>query len=261
MKDKKVIKKRLDIELADRGLAISREKAKAFIMAGEILLNGQVEIKPDKKVLPVDKIEVKVKNQYVSRGAFKLERAIKDFKYDLSGKKVVDIGISNGGFTDYMLKNGIEKVTGVDVNIDQVDYSLRKNNKMTLLKMNARFLKPHHIDFDPDLITIDVSFISIVKILEALIAFKGAEIISLVKPQFEAEKGKVGKGGVIKSDERRAEIVLRIKKELENMNYSVINFTKAGITGKKGNQEFFFNLKYGKNASIDDKMVLNEIKI
>lgn len=261
MTDKKVIKKRLDIELAERGLSPSKEKAKAFIMAGEILVNGQVTIKPDRKVLPTDTIERKVKNQYVSRGAFKLEKAIKDFKYDLRNKKVVDIGISNGGFTDYMLKNGIEKVTGVDVNIDQVDYSLRKNSKMKLLKMNARFLKPQHIGFDPDLITIDVSFISIVKILEALTAFKETEIISLVKPQFEEEKGKVGKGGVIKSEERRAEIVLRIKNELESMNYSVINFTKAGITGKKGNQEFFFNLKYGINASIDDKIVFDEIKV
>lgn len=259
MKEKKAKKKRLDIELTVRGLLNSIENAKAFIMAGEIFVNGQVEIKPYRNVLPTDIIEVKVKNQYVSRGAFKLEKAIKDFKYDLKGKKVVDIGISNGGFTDYMLKNGIDKVTGVDVNIDQVDYSLRKNRKLTLLKMNARLLRPQHISFHPDLITIDVSFISVVKILKALTAFKETGIISLIKPQFEAEKGKVEKGGVIKSDERRAKIVLRIKKELENMNYSVINFTKAGIAGKKGNQEFFFNLKYGKNTSISDKIILNEI--
>ncbi|MEN8154540.1 MAG: TlyA family RNA methyltransferase [Acidobacteriota bacterium] len=255
----KAKKQRLDIELTERGHTTSREKAKAFIMAGEVFVNDQVEIKPDRQVSSADKIEVKVKNQYVSRGAFKLEKAIKDFNFDLRRKKVLDIGISNGGFADYMLKNGIDRITGVDVNINQVDYSLRKNDKVTLLKMNARFLKPQHIGFKPELITIDVSFISVTKIFEALVDFEDVEIISLIKPQFEAEKGRVGKGGVIKSVEKRVEIVLRIKKELEKMNYSIINFTKAGIAGKKGNQEFFFHLKYGINDSIDDKIIINGI--
>jgi len=252
---------RLDIELVNRELFTSVEDAAPYIMAGEVLINGQVIYKRDHKTSSEDVITIKKKNEYVSRGAYKLSSAVKEFGIIVKGKKIVDVGISNGGFSDLLLQMGADSVLGVDVNINQVDYKLRKNPRVTLLKKNARYLTETDIDFTPDLCTIDVSFISIIKILKALVKFGSIDIIALIKPQFEVEKGGSGKGGIIESPEKRVEILLNVKQSAEEAGFSVIGFTTAGIQGRKGNQEYFFYMKYGQNISIDDKIIENGIKI
>ncbi|MEN8223241.1 MAG: TlyA family RNA methyltransferase [Acidobacteriota bacterium] len=252
-------KTRLDIELVQRKIFGSAEEAAPYIMAGEVLVNGQVIYKRDHKTGRDDVISIKKKNEYVSRGAYKLGSAVKKFNIAVKGKKVVDIGISNGGFSDLLLQMDADSVLGIDVNINQVDYKLRKDDRVTLLKKNARYLTESDIDFEPGLFTIDVSFISVIKILEPLVKFGTVDIIALIKPQFEVEKGGSEKGGIIRSSEKRRDILLSVKKRAEETGYAVIGFTTAGIQGRKGNQEYFFYLKYGQNNSIDDKIIENGI--
>lgn len=254
-------KNRLDAEIVKRGLVSTLEKAKAFVMAGEILVDGQVVIKADTKVTADNIIAIKEKYPYVSRGAAKIEKAFKDFSINIKGFKVVDIGISTGGFTDYMLQKGAETAAGVDVNIRQVDDGLKKNKRLILIKKNARNLQPADIPFDPDFIAVDVSFISVIKILPALSVFKKARVLTLVKPQFEAKKEDVEKGGIIREKEKRLEILLDLKKKIEGLNYAVTGFTTAGVRGKKGNREFFFLLEYGKKHSINDTILTHEYEI
>ncbi len=261
VKNRKEKKTRLDAEVVKRGLVPSLEKAKAFIMAGEILVDGQVVYKADTNVSGAAVIEIKEKYPYVSRGASKIEAAFNEFNLKVKGKKVLDIGISTGGFTDYMLQHGAERAAGVDVNIQQVDDKLKQIEKLTLIKANARDLGPGHIPFDPDLITMDVSFISVTKILPALSPFKNAKVLTLIKPQFEARRENVTKGGVIREEEKRIEILLDVKKKIQQLNYAVTGVIPAGVTGKKGNLEYFFLLEYGKKESINDTMVTHAIKI
>jgi 23S rRNA (cytidine1920-2'-O)/16S rRNA (cytidine1409-2'-O)-methyltransferase len=246
---------RLDEALVCRGQVAEREKAAALIMAGEVRVNGQVQVKADRLVSGEDTITIQRKYPYVSRGAFKLAKAIENFAIVVPGLKILDLGISTGGFSDYLLQCGADAVVGVDVNISQVDYGLRRNPRLQLLKKNARFLQKRDIPFEPDLIIMDLSFISITVILPALAVFPRAKILALVKPQFEAAKGQVGKGGVIRDPQARREIVLQLKKRVEGMGFAVSGFTRSGLKGKKGNQEYFFILEYGKKKSIDDTMI------
>ena len=257
----KVTKNRLDAEVVKRGLVSTTKKAKAFIMAGEILVNEEVAYKADTLVTADHHIKIKEKYPYASRGASKIEKAFKEFSIDVKGKKVVDIGISTGGFTDYMLQKGAETAAGVDVNIDQVDDKLKQNKNLKLTEANARNLKKEDIGFEPDLITMDVSFISVTKILPALSVFKNARIVTLIKPQFEIKKEKVEKGGIIREKEKRIEILMELKKKIQRLNYAVTGFTPAGVKGRKGNQEYFFLLEYGKKESINDKIVTHAIGI
>lgn len=251
----KTPKNRLDEEVVKRGLAPSLEKARAFIMAGEILVNGQVVSKADAIVTPDRLVEIKEKSPYASRGAAKIEKPFAEFAIAVKGMKVVDIGISTGGFTDYMLQNGAEAAVGVDVNIRQVDDRLKKEPRLVLLEKNARFLEPGDIPFEPDLITMDVSFISVTRILPALSAFKKARILTLIKPQFEARREDVEKGGVIREKDKRVEILLELKRKIQQLNYAVTGFTSAGVKGRKGNREYFFLLEYGKKDSINDTII------
>jgi 23S rRNA (cytidine1920-2'-O)/16S rRNA (cytidine1409-2'-O)-methyltransferase len=258
----KPIKNRLDEEVVKRGLAPSKEKASAMIMAGDILVDHQVVYNSDKIVTPDHCIELKEKFSYVSRGALKIEKALRDFSIDIEDLKVLDIGISTGGFTDYMLKNGAGRVTGVDVNIQQVDDRLKQNNRLKLIKSNARNeadLTADKIGFEPDLITIDVSFISVTKILPALGQFKKSLILVLIKPQFEAKRENVDKGGIVREKQKRLQVLLDLKQQIINLNFFVKDFTSAGTKGRKGNQEYFFLLGYGKKPSINDKIITHEI--
>jgi 23S rRNA (cytidine1920-2'-O)/16S rRNA (cytidine1409-2'-O)-methyltransferase len=252
---------RLDQALVMRGLVADKEKAVALIMAGEVRVNEQMLDKPDRQVAVDDNITIQKKHPFVSRGAFKLEKAINAFAIAVPGLKILDLGISTGGFSDYLLKCGAAAIIGVDVNTSQVDYNLRQDPRLLLLKKNVRFLKKDDIPFEPQLIIMDLSFISITMILPVLIVFAKAKILALVKPQFEAVKGQVGKGGVIRDPEKRLAIVLQLKKRIENMNFAVKGFTRAGLKGKKGNQEYFFLLEYGKLKSIDDTMISDAAEI
>lgn len=263
MKNKQV-KNRLDEEVLKRGLAPSKEKANAMIMAGDVLVDHQVVYNPDKIVTPDHCVELKEKFPYVSRGGLKIEKALRDFSIDIKDLKVLDIGISTGGFTDYMLKNGADRVTGVDVNIQQVDDGLKQNKRLKLIKANARNeadLTADKIGFKPDLITIDVSFISVVKILPPLAQFKKAQIVVLIKPQFEAKRENVDKGGIVREKDKRLQVLLDLKQRIIDLNFCVKDFTSAGVKGRKGNREYFFLLGYGKKPSINDKIIAHEIEI
>jgi 23S rRNA (cytidine1920-2'-O)/16S rRNA (cytidine1409-2'-O)-methyltransferase len=251
----KKVKLRLDAVLVSRGLAPSREKALALIMAGDIRVEGQVVQKPDVRILPDSAIVIRQRYPYVSRGAFKIEKAIRDFSIELRGKRVLDVGISTGGFTDFLLKHGASEIMGVDVSLTQVDQKVKNDPRVKLIEKNARYLKKTDLAWEPDLIVMDVSFISILKILPALAPFEKSAILALIKPQFEAEKGRVGKRGVIQSKERRLDILLRLKKRIEAIPFSVKAVTAAGIKGKKGNQEYFLLLEYGKTGSVDDTII------
>jgi len=258
---KKQKKKRLDQALLLKGLARDLKEAQALIMAGEVRVNGQVATKPDRPLAAGDDIQVKKSHPFVSRGAFKIEKAIREFAIEVPGRKVLDIGISTGGFSDCLFQCGADEICGVDVNISQVDYGLRQNPRLRLLKKNARFLQKEDIPFAPDLIIMDLSFISIAKILPVLAVFPQAKILSLVKPQFEAPKGSVGKGGVVHDREQRLQILLKLKHEIESLDFAVLGCVPSGIKGRKGNQEYFFLLQSGKNNSIDDKMITHAHEI
>jgi len=254
-------KVRLDLELVKREMAPSREKAQALVMAGEVAVDDQIVMKSDKHVSRESKIEIKQRYPFVSRAAFKIQKAIEIFDIDPRGMKIVDIGISTGGFSDFLLKRGADSIIGIDVNIEQVDYNLRQNSRLKLLKKNARYLSRSDIQVDPDLITIDVSFISLTKIIPVLKVFKQSSILALVKPQFEAEKSEVSKGGVIKNRPAIVRAILKVKSIIEQNGFAVIGFTPAGIKGKKGNQEYFFLLVYGNKNTISDTIIENEIEI
>ncbi|MGD2085596.1 MAG: TlyA family RNA methyltransferase [Candidatus Aminicenantes bacterium] len=263
MKNKQV-KNRLDEEVVKRGLAPSKEKANAMIMAGDVLVDHQVVYKSDKIVTPDHCVQLKEKFPYVSRGALKIEKALRDFSIDIKDLQVLDIGISTGGFTDYMLKNGALGVTGVDVNIQQVDDRLKQDNRLKLIKANARKeadLTVDNIGFEPDLITMDVSFISVIKILPVLVRFKRAQIVLLIKPQFEAKRENVDKGGIVREKKKRLQVLLDLKQQIIDLNFFVKDFTPAGVKGRKGNREYFFLLGYGKKPSINDKIIAHEIDI
>lgn len=257
-------KNRLDNELVERGLAPSKEKAAALVMAGDVLLEGQVVYKAGTTVSDANRIQLKEKFPYASRGALKIEKAFKEFGIQITGANALDVGISTGGFSDYMLQHGALQVTGVDVNIKQVDYRLRQNNRLKLIEANARdprTLSKEKIGFQPDIITIDVSFISVTRILPALSQFPGAKIICLIKPQFEARREAVGKGGVIREKKQQAEILLDLKQRISDLGYGLTAVIPAGVKGRKGNQEYFFLLEYGKKSSINDTIVADATEL
>ncbi|TFG76932.1 MAG: TlyA family RNA methyltransferase [Chrysiogenales bacterium] len=258
---KKQKKIRLDQAMLIRHLALNLKEAQALIMAGEVRVEGQMADKPDRQINAGDAIQIEKNHPYVSRGAFKIEKAIQELAIDVRGLKVLDVGISTGGFSDCLFQLGAAEICGLDVNISQVDYGLRQNPRLCLLKKNARFLMKEDVPFEPDLIIMDLSFISITKILPVLAVFSKARILSLIKPQFEASRGSVGKGGVVRDREQRLRILLRLKHQIENLDFAVLAWALSGIKGRKGNQEYFFLLQSGKKNSIDDKMISNACEI
>jgi len=235
-------KQRLDLELVQRSLAPSREKARALIMAGEVLVDRQVKLKASDMVGQDQEILLRKRYPYVSRGAFKLQKALEEFNIDPRDFKVLDIGVSTGGFADLLLQKGAREVQGIDVNIQQVDVSLRNNDRVTLLKKNARYLAATDLVFEPDLVVIDVSFISVLKILNALTFLKKGVVLALIKPQFEGSPREVKKGGVIRDARVLEDILFRTRGRIEGMGWKVNGTVRAGIRGRKGNQEFFFLL-------------------
>ncbi|MFC1517227.1 TlyA family RNA methyltransferase [Candidatus Margulisiibacteriota bacterium] len=240
-------KARLDVLLTEKGLAESRNKAQALIMSGNVLVNEKKIDKPGTSV-PIDGI-IRIlgdNNPYVSRGGLKLEGALKEFKYDPKDKVVLDVGASTGGFTDCLLQKGAKHVIALDVGHNQIDYKLRKDPRVTVIeKYNARDLKPEDLKSTPDLVVMDVSFISITKILPALknILSSGADIISLVKPQFEAGKEQVEKGGLINDPLVQQQVLGDITKAAADLGFTILDTCTSPITGKDGNKEFFIHLK------------------
>ncbi|MFB6290931.1 MAG: TlyA family RNA methyltransferase [Candidatus Bipolaricaulia bacterium] len=240
-------KERLDVLLTERELCKSREKAKREIMAGNVYVSGQLKDKPGKQVPTSSEITVeRDEERYVSRGGKKLEAALEDFGLDVEGFNVLDIGASTGGFTDCLLENGAKKVWALDVGKGQLDWSLRqKENVVPIEGKNARYLKPDEISTVMDLVTIDVSFISLELILpnaNQLLRPDG-KIISLVKPQFEAGPENVEKGGVVTDPEIHKEVLMKIKRSAAEEGLTVEGCTFSPIQGKSSsNIEYFYML-------------------
>ena len=246
MSNKPYSKARLDMMLFEKGFVDSREKAKALIIAGEVLVNGIVTDKAGAQVQSDAELTIKNKMPFVSRGGLKLEQAVKDFNIEMDGKITMDVGASTGGFTDCMLQHGAVKVYAVDVGYGQFDWRLRNHERVILLeKTNIRYLDKDLVTDKIDIAAIDVSFISLTKVIPNVLEFMkpGGKIAALIKPQFEAERKDVGKGGVVKEESKRLEIVEMIKAWAESIGLEVIGTTTSPIKGPKGNVEYLIYLK------------------
>ena len=242
-------KKRLDVAMMEQGLAESRQKAQAIIMAGQVYVNGQ---KVDKAGAPVTEdsvIEVRGKTlRYVSRGGLKLEKAMQCWPITLEGKVCADIGASTGGFTDCMLQNGASKVFAVDVGYNQLDWRLRTHPQVVCMeRTNARYLTREQIPEELEFFSVDVSFISLNLILPALrpLMKDGGQAVCLVKPQFEAGKDKVGKKGVVRDPQVHLEVLEHFLDHAKNADFAVKDITFSPIKGPEGNIEYLGYLQAG----------------
>ena len=233
---------RLDQLLVQRGLVESREKAQRLVRAGMVRINDQPANKPGHQYLDDADLFVKEKEKYVSRGGLKIEGAGKEFKFDLEGTVCLDIGSSTGGFTDFMLQNGAVKVYAVDCGTNQLHYKLREDPRVVVMEnTNARYLTTEDIPEQADFCSIDTSFISLTKILPPLkiLMKSGGHIISLIKPQFEAGKDQVGKGGVVRDPAIHEEVIEKIKRfGTEELGFEWLGLCTSPITGPAGNVEF-----------------------
>ncbi len=240
--EKSAKKIRLDALLVERGLADSRRKAQAMILAGQVLVAGQKLDKAGARVANGTPVEILGPAQrFVSRGGEKLEGALEDFRVCVDGKVCLDIGASTGGFTDCLLQRGAARVYAVDVSPSQLAWQLRQDGRVVAVERNARYLKPEDIGGAVELVTVDVSFISVTKILAALLplALPGAEFLILVKPQFELERGAVGRGGIIRDPKLHARAVERVRTAAEAAGLEVLGVRPSRLAGAEGNQEFF----------------------
>ena len=235
-------KERLDILLVDRGIITSRERAKTSIMAGKVFVDGRRVDKAGEKVPVTANIEYKgEKLPYVSRGGLKLEKAMKNFPITLEGKVCMDIGASTGGFTDCMLQNGASKVFSIDVGYGQFAWKLRTDERVVCMeRTNIRYVKPEDLGELVDFASIDVSFISLKKIMPATVELlkDNGEVVALIKPQFEAGKEKVGKKGVVRDIEVHKEVVFGIIDYLIEHNLNVLGVSYSPIKGPEGNIEY-----------------------
>lgn len=242
-------KKRLDVALVEQGLAESRQKAQALIMAGQVYVNGQKETKAGAPVGEEAAVEVRGKAlPYVSRGGLKLEKAIALWPISLSGAVCADIGASTGGFTDCMLQNGAKLVYAVDVGYNQLDYRLRTHPQVVCMeRTNARYLTREQIPEALDFFSVDVSFISLSLILPALgpLLRDGGQGVCLVKPQFEAGKEKVGKKGVVRDPAVHREVLERFLNHAAQAGFTVKDITFSPIRGPEGNIEYLGYLEKG----------------
>jgi 23S rRNA (cytidine1920-2'-O)/16S rRNA (cytidine1409-2'-O)-methyltransferase len=237
-------KKRLDVLVVERGLADSREKAQAMILAGEVRVNGARSDKAGTQVTTDARIEITgTSAKYASRGGLKLEGALEDLGINVSGKTCLDIGASTGGFTDCLLAHGARRVYAVDVTPEQMVWRLQQDARVKQIEQNARNLRPEQVPEPADLITVDVSFISVAKVLPAVVAAAGphAEFMILVKPQFELDRGDVGRGGIVRDAALHARAIERVRAAAEADGLQVESVRPSRLTGAEGNQEFFLH--------------------
>ena len=257
------MKERLDVLLTERGFFESREKAKAVIMAGEVFVNGQREDKAGSKFDREVEIEVKGKTlKYVSRGGLKLEKAIEVYKPVLEGKVCIDIGSSTGGFTDCMLQNGAAKVYAIDVGTNQLAWKLREDPRVVSMeKTNIRYVTEDDLPDKADFASVDVSFISLTKVLPAAVNLlkPGAEMVCLIKPQFEAGREKVGKKGVVREKSTHIEVIENCFEYARENNFSVEELEFSPVKGPEGNIEYLYHLVKNKKeeSNIDIEAVVN----
>ena len=236
------MKKRLDVLLVEQGLADSREKAKAIIMSGIVYVDNNKEDKAGTTFEETAKVEVRGNTlKYVSRGGLKLEKAMNNFGVTLDGKVCMDVGASTGGFTDCMLQNGAVKVYSVDVGHGQLAWKLRNDERVVCMeKTNIRYVTPEDIDDRVEFASIDVSFISLTKVLPAVkeLMTENGEIVCLIKPQFEAGREKVGKKGVVRELSTHIEVVQMIVDYVRNNGFRTLDLSYSPIKGPEGNIEY-----------------------
>lgn len=237
-------KRRLDSLLAERGLFSSRSRAAASIMAGEVLLGAgeRPARKAGELVEEDERLRVRARPEFVSRGGEKLANALDSTALDVRGRSALDVGASTGGFSDCLLQRGAERVVAVDVGYGLLAWRLREDPRVSLLeRTNARTLKPEMLPYVPDLAVIDVSFISLRKVLGAVLACMAPryDVLALVKPQFELERARVGKGGVVRDGAARREALESVGKSALELGARVVSYHSSGLAGPKGNQESF----------------------
>jgi len=251
-------KLRLDLLLHQNGYFESREKARAAVMAGQVKVNGLKAEKPGAAVDLEAKIEVTGGLPYVSRGGLKLEKALQSFGVDLQGKLVLDIGASTGGFTDCALQNGAARVYAVDVGYGQLAWKLRTDPRVvTLERTNIRKLDPGALEERPDFVTIDVSFISLAKVMPraALLAAGDARGIALIKPQFEAGRDKVGKRGVVRDPEVHRQVIANIFSLLSENGWGVLGLDYSPVRGPEGNIEYLLHFDFSGPCEPDPNLI------
>ena len=259
------MKERLDVLLVKRNLAVSREKAKAVIMAGEVYVDGQKEDKAGSMFQ--DSVHIEVRGNtlpYVSRGGLKLEKAMTHFGVSLEGKVCLDVGASTGGFTDYMLQNGAKRVYAVDVGHGQLDWKLRNDPRVVCMeKTNIRYVVPDDIGEQADFSSIDVSFISLTKVLLPVreLLGEGGEIVCLIKPQFEAGREKVGKKGVVRDPAVHLEVIEKIVDYAKSISFEILNLEFSPIKGPEGNIEYLLYLRRLKEGQESERMVFESAQI
>lgn len=246
--NKKINKIRLDLYMVANKLASSRERAKRIIMTGKVFVDNMVIDKPGTLIASDAAVICKEKDiPFVSRGGLKLDKAIKELKIDVNDLKCLDIGASTGGFTDCLIQNGAKKVYAVDVGYGQFDWQLRQDSRVVVIeRTNIRYMSYETIGEKLDLIVIDTSFISLKIVIPAAEKFmkQDSRILALIKPQFEAGKGKVGKGGVVRDDKLREQVIDDIRIFFEKRGYIAERIVPSPILGPKGNKEYIISLKY-----------------
>lgn len=254
----KVEKERLDVLLVQQGLANSRELAKAYTMAGNVYVDGQKEDKAGTKVAVTAKLEVKGNQmKYVSRGGYKLEKAMDVFGIRLDGKICLDIGASTGGFTDCMLQNGASKVYAIDVGYGQFAWKLRNDERVVCLeKTNVRYVTHEQVPDEGDFASIDVSFISLTKVLPAVLGVLGekGQLVCLIKPQFEAGREKVGKKGVVRDSSVHREVIEMIVEYVRTQSLGILGLDFSPIKGPEGNIEYLIYLDKSRSGMHEDEV-------
>jgi len=257
-------RRRIDTLLAERGLAGSRTRAAESVRAGRVRIgrDGPRVTKPGQLVSADAELLVDEDRRYASRGGLKLEHALDELRIDVAGLSCLDVGASTGGFTDCLLQRGAERVIAVDVGYGQLDWTLRNDPRVEIMeRVNARNLDPGELPYGPDLATIDVSFISLAKVIPAAASCltEGGEILALVKPQFELGRGRV-RGGVVRSEEERREALLSVAGAVRNAGLAVTGFAPSGLPGPKGNRETFVWIATAGDGIQDLKAAVAEVE-
>lgn len=251
------MKERLDVMLVTRGLAESREKAKAIIMSGNVFVNNQREDKAGSSF--DEKVNIEIKGsplRYVSRGGLKLEKAVEKFGAVTEGKICMDVGASTGGFTDCMLQNGAQKVYSVDVGYGQLAWKLMQDARVVCMdKTNIRYIQPEDIDDVIDFVSIDVSFISLTKVLLPVrnILKNGGRIVCLIKPQFEAGREKVGKKGVVREKSTHIEVIENVIEYAKSIGFVILGIDFSPVKGPEGNIEYLLYMQKHKDSDREDE--------
>lgn len=254
-------RRRLDLWLVERGLAESRARAQALIMAGQVLVDGAPCAKSGAAVSAASRVELLPGPRHVGRGALKLEGALDAFGLEPAGRIALDVGASTGGFTETLLARGVRRVYAVDVGRAQLHERLRRDPRvLPRERVNARELARRHVPEACGIAVMDVSFISVLKILPALreLLAPGADVIVLVKPQFEVGRGQVGRGGIVSDPALQLQALAGVARQAERLGYAVQAACASPITGARGNREFFLQMRLGGTSAADLEATLSK---